>query len=349
MKKVMHVLQLKGLGGVQELVYNLVKGLKKYNVESYIFTFKGSDETNVIKFEQEGILVYVSQYPVKDIRNIKEILKLAKIWDVQFLHVHNTVPQMLCSIVLRLCPNKLQGFVTEHSKDSIRRKYTIFKLFDEFFYLPYTKIISVSKSVNSSITNWLKHIKRENFMVIENGIDINRFANAISVGRNLYGFNSDDIVIISIGRLVKSKGFITLIKALEFLPTHYKLLIIGDGPQKEELVRLVNMMEYEDRVVLAGQKNKVEGYLKMGDVYVSASISEGFGLTIVEASAAGLPVVCSDIPSYRDMIPPNQLFQINDHKELSEILRNQDYKHCKELASLYSIEKMVYKYACLYK
>lgn len=348
MKKIIHILQLKGVGGVQELVLNLAKGLQQNDVESIIFTFKGAEDIYIQIYEKNNIPIYVSPYSVKDVRNIIEILKYIKRNNVNYLHVHNTVPQILCSLILPFINNSIKGIVTEHSQTSKRRKYNLLRFIDELTYHPYHKIVSVSKSVNTTMINWLKHIDKNKFVVIENGIDLSRFADAAALERHILGLSNDDCVIISVGRLNAGKGFRTIIQALEFLPEKYKLVIVGEGEQREELVELSNSMGFINRTIFTGNKRNVESYLKMSDIYVSASQSEGFGLTIIEALAAGLSVIGTDIPAFRDLLPQNQLFPIGDSKRLSELILKGEYSYNKEMLKYYSLDAMIQHYLLLY-
>ena len=131
-------------------------------------------------------------------------------------------------------------------------------------------------------------------------------------------FRSNDFIIVSVGRLRTEKGFQTIIKAIKELPENYKLLIIGDGP------------------VFVGNKDNVERYLKVGDLYVSASHSEGFGLTIIEAAAAGLPILASNISAFRELLPQNQLFPIDNSHVLSDLIYKHKYTQCNNIITEYS-------------
>ena len=348
MTKIMHVLQLNGLGGVQELVYNLVKGLSPLDVKMYVFTFSGANRTYVDLYKNNNIELFESPYKVSDIRNILLLCNYIKKNQIEFIHVHNTYPQIFCSLILRRMRHKLRGVVTEHTCESKRRHYKSLRWFDEWTYRPYTKIVAVSDAVNQTLQNWLKYINKDRFVTIVNGIDTSRFIDAMPIQRGMIDMQHGDFMIVSIGRLYKEKGFEIIINALTYLPSNYKLVIIGDGPYRPTLENMVIENDLKERVKLIGFQRDVEGYLKSADLYVSASYSEGFGLTIIEATAAGIPVVASDIPAFRYMIPDNQLFEVGNSEQLATLILGHNYKTIDGLVTEYTMESMVNKYYMLY-
>jgi len=344
----MHILQLKGIGGVQQLVLSLVAGLKQKGIDSCIYTYKGAEEYYVESFKKYGCEIFVSKYKVNDIRNLKTMFEQIKKWKVDSLHVHHTIPQLFCSVILVLLGKSVKGYVTEHSQCSKRRLYGILRRVDELSYMPYNRIISVSNSVNQEMMNWLKHIDRTKFITIKNGIDTKKFINAVPVDRMSLCFRSNDFIIVSVGRLRTEKGFQTIIKAIKELPENYKLLIIGDGPEKKQLEILADSLSVKSRVVFVGNKDNVERYLKVGDLYVSASHSEGFGLTIIEAAAAGLPILASNISAFRELLPQNQLFPIDNSHVLSDLIYKHKYTQCNNIITEYSLDRMIDDYINVY-
>lgn len=344
----MHVLQLTGIGGVQQFILTLVVGLKQKGINVCVFTYAGAEEYYVESLKKCGSEVFVSPYRENDLRNFKKIIGQINKWRVDSIHVHNTIPQIFCSAILVLLRKRVKGYVTEHSQGSKRRRYRILRCVDELSYLPYEKIITVSDSVKLVMMNWLKHIDRTKFVTIKNGIDTGKFSNAVPVGRESLGFQSGDFIIVSVGRLRPEKGFQTIVKALKELPKKYKLLIIGDGPEKNRLEMLSKSLAIHDRVYFAGNKNNVESYFKAGDLYVSASQSEGFGLTIIEAAAAGLPILASDIPAFREILPKSALFPVDSSRDLSTLINKHQYTQCNDVIKDYSSDRMVVDYIGVY-
>lgn len=116
--------------------------------------------------------------------------------------------------------------------------------------------------------------------------------------------------LISVGRLIPSKGHDLLIRMLPEVIRrwpHARLQIVGDGPQLAELRRLACEVGVDDHVHLLGIRNDVPQLLQQADVFVYASWIEGFTLVVAEATAACLPVVTVELPVTRETAPPKSV------------------------------------------
>ncbi len=136
--------------------------------------------------------------------------------------------------------------------------------------------------------------------IIPSGIDIVRYSHSpsqqwIDSKRAEYGLDGKDLRLIYVGRLAKEKNvdeLLDMMAACRDLPA--QLLIVGDGPVREELEEHCQRLSLTDKVQFTGMiaPDKVGEYYHIGDVFVNASTSETQGLTYVEAMAAGLPMLC---------------------------------------------------------
>lgn len=116
-------------------------------------------------------------------------------------------------------------------------------------------------------------------------------------------------VVVYTGRLAESKGLFDLVKAWESLierrPTA-RLWLVGDGPDRERLFDLVCDLGLKYRVCLPGAFDDIEEVLQAADAFVLPSYAEGMSLSLLEAMAAGLPVVATDIPGNRELVTEGQ-------------------------------------------
>lgn len=110
-----------------------------------------------------------------------------------------------------------------------------------------------------------------------------------------YGFTDDQVLLVTVGRLVARKAMDQLVSVLKDTgrPDAH-LLIIGSGPQEQVIRQKASELGLSDRVHLLGQMDERDKFriLQMSDIFVSTSQHEGFGLVFLEAMASGLPVVC---------------------------------------------------------
>lgn len=125
------------------------------------------------------------------------------------------------------------------------------------------------------------------------------------VNREKLGLKKDLIYTISTGRLVKRKGFDFLINSIANVDEKkVHALIVGDGPEKENLQTLAKKLNISDRIHFLGfvSEEKKFQYLSNADVYVLSSVHEGFGIVLQEAMQVGLPIISTDNGGQVDII-----------------------------------------------
>jgi len=109
-------------------------------------------------------------------------------------------------------------------------------------------------------------------------------------------------------RLIFLKGIDQVIRSLKEA-NEFALMIIGDGEKKEELQQLATDLSVEDRCLFLGYKKNALDYFAYFDVYAMSSRSEGFGLCVIEAASQKIPIVCSDLPVYREIFKEDEVIR----------------------------------------
>jgi glycosyltransferase involved in cell wall biosynthesis len=138
------------------------------------------------------------------------------------------------------------------------------------------------------------------------------------VSRREYGFAEDEVLMVTVGRLVPRKGLGQLIAMMETLGhDRARLLIVGTGPEEPFLKEECRKRHLDGRVVFLGRVSDREKFriLQMADMYVSTSQHEGFGLVFLEAMTCGLPIVCYDHGGQTDFLRDEEtgyLVPLND-------------------------------------
>jgi glycosyltransferase involved in cell wall biosynthesis len=169
----------------------------------------------------------------------------------------------------------------------------------------YKRIVCVSDYISRRVTSISPEISRK-CVTVYNAIDLQRFEHAKRVDRSCIPLSDDDFVIVYSGRLTEEKGILQLIQAIKVLCNaqslkRIKLLIIGASAygKDKQPTPFIEQLEKEsepirDKVCFTGYINyeEVPSYLKMADIAVVPSMwEEPFGLTVLEAMAAGLPLI----------------------------------------------------------
>ena len=139
------------------------------------------------------------------------------------------------------------------------------------------------------------------------GIDIEKIKN-VKVDKNekrkeLGVYNPKTTIFLSIGELNKNKNHEVAIRALANLKDmDFKYIICGSGPLKEYLLKLASSLGINDKVKLLGYRYDINEICKASDIFIFPSIREGLPVSVMEAMASKLPVICSDIRGNKDLI-----------------------------------------------
>jgi len=145
---------------------------------------------------------------------------------------------------------------------------------------------------------------------IPNAVDTDLFK-PMNVDRKAWGINERDICLLYVGRLVKMKGLQILLKSFKEANREVemlKLLIVGNGPLRDELVEKTREYGLGDRVLFLGsiQPDKLPSIYAAADIAVLPSAYEGLSRMLLEAMACGKAVIASDIPANRELITNGQ-------------------------------------------
>ena len=145
-------------------------------------------------------------------------------------------------------------------------------------------------------------IERERVSVLRNGVDLTLFRPSDRANRRAE-LGLKGLVLLSVGNLVPIKGHELTIEALTYLP-EARLLIVGDGPERNSLQKLAKSLAVADRISFLGSmpQNALPSIYAAADVLVLASRHEGWPNVLLEAMACGTPVVVSDIPGMSEIV-----------------------------------------------
>lgn len=194
-------------------------------------------------------------------------------------------------------------------------------------------IFAVSGQLKSDL---VKHIglPEERVEVLHNGVDLSRFDTGARTGadapargrealRREWGVPAGALVVGSVGRLVAVKNYALLLRAVAASGLDIHLVLAGEGPERAALTALAASLGIASRVHLLGHSNDVDRVLGVFDVFVLPSFSEGMSNTLLEAMAAGVPPVASDVGGNGEIVRDGvdgRLFPSDDEAALRACL-----------------------------
>lgn len=180
-------------------------------------------------------------------------------------------------------------------------------------YRLYKKIFKRASSIQT-ISNYLASYARDmgaecGVVVVPNGVNYQFFSepaqqSQIKALQHELGIESSDTVLITTSRLVQKNGVGDIIDALSHISESTKLLILGTGPLEEMLKEKTILLKLDSRVKFVGfvPHRELPLYLQASHIFVRPSLSEGFGISFIEAMAAGLPVIATNVGGIPDFL-----------------------------------------------
>jgi glycosyltransferase involved in cell wall biosynthesis len=163
---------------------------------------------------------------------------------------------------------------------------------------------------------------REDLKIVPNGVPIADLGPDQDLGDGP-ALPSRPFRWIAVGRLAPVKDYATLLRAFAILPAEPQLQIVGSGPEEGSLRSLVAQLGIEGRVDFAGFQREIDPLLRAADAFVLASLWEGLPVGVLEAGAAGLPVVATDAAGTREALLPGEtgfLVPVGNPAALSEAM-----------------------------
>ncbi|MFD4817053.1 glycosyltransferase [Peribacillus butanolivorans] len=363
--KVLHIINNLGSGGAEKLIeeslplLNQIEGVK---ADVLLLT----DANNVFDTQLNEFAVNLNILPLKKIYspfNIFYIRKFIIKGKYDIVHAHLFPTNYWTSLASKLIyKNKPEFITTEHSTHNRRREKFYFRFLDRIIYSNYSKIISISQKTQENLIFWInsKQKNLDKFIVIENGINLNKFYDSKPYLKKQINekLTEESKLLCMVGRFSKQKDQATLIKAMKGLSEDVHLLLIGEGPLKAQNKILVNEIGLGHRIHFLGFRNDVDRIYKTSDIVILSSKWEGFGLAAAEGMATGKPVIASDVTGLREVVKgAGILFSQGDSLELANKINNlivneEEYRmvsdKCLKRASKFNIKKMVGSYVNLY-
>jgi len=370
--KIIHILDSLCIGGMENLVIDVCNNLDTNKFDICILTLSNDELTQKIKLNA-NIRLRTLPYKRTDImspffllKHFIEIARIIKSESPQIVHTHIYQCRLFPLLFsIKYACKKAKHFHTIHTSgihyDNISFWHYI-KLVIERCCYKYckTNLIAVSENVYEKCYPLLKK-SYNNFIVINNGVDLNKFNRENFTQMNHKPNSYFNIVYVS--RLHPGKNHITLLKSIKNLSIKYpsiKLHIVGDGILKDKINKYVTDNGLSEFVEMHGERNDVEKVISICQIGVFPSEYEGLSIALLEMMAMKLPIVCSDIPSFRKILVDENnalFFKTHSHEDLfncieklfiSTNLRNKYAISSYEIANKYSLKKMISDYETFY-
>ena len=356
--KVIHVIHWPK-SGIVSLLKNMLPFFNKKKFSQHVIFFEQDKETmeDFAEIVDSVHCLNLSKSRLKGLMAYRNILKTLS---PDILHTHSFQPDFWGTL---LSQSGIKSVCTVHNdyphfyENSIRSifKRTLNKL---ALGMRTKKVVAVSREVKNALS---KLICEKGILVIENGVPTDLIAALVSKKKRL-----QKLRLVTLGRLSHQKGYDILLKAFQNVLAYspeVHLVIIGDGPERNCLVDLANKLGVLQKVIFTGWLSEPLSELAKADsIYVCSSRYEGFGLSILEAMALGIPVVSTLIGGFPALLTHKEtgfLVTPENSNELADMIleaisdkdiRKQVAKNGQKfIAKYFDIKRTVNQYELLYK
>lgn len=352
--KVLQIINNLDIGGAEILLKNYISSNDDISIKNDVCLLNVSNTFILDQLKEKNINIFNLKLNNKysAVKAIKEIKSIISQNNYDCVHVH-LFPCQYYGAKLSDEFKDIHFIFTEHSTFNKRRNIKCLYPIEKWSYSKYEKIICISRMTAASLESWMPSVKSK-LSVVYGGIIIN------DISRNEKPFY--DAVLVGSLR-GKEKGadiFIKSIKAIE--NSINKVAIVGDGILKGQLISLRDDLKLTNKIDFIGNTGNVYKYLSNSKMFVLPSRWEGFGLAILEAMSAHLPIIASDIGGIPEIITNGKdgiLVPADDIKAFSQsmlyVLNNKNKAMVigenayNTVANKFSIEAYTYSLNKLYK
>lgn len=352
-----HVLFSFNNGGIENLVVDLLNNWPKQDNLLLCIVNKSYDKELFQKITNKNVKIVCLNRPVggKKWKYLRLLNNELSNFNAEIIHCHSNSIFKFC-IPIKII-NKNVKLVLHVHDTSIYKKISNLDVFLHRTFA--SKIIAISQSVKKDIIN--RGVSEDQIVLIYNGVDFSKFSYIKKV--------SDSKCVMNVARIIpKIKGQDILIRAMNMIKENrdnIHCVFVGAPPKThgsflKELKSEVDNYNLNDIVSFLGNRDDVPKLLNRADVFILPSRYEGFGISIVEAMAAKVPVIATNLEGPKEIIGDNDygyLFSKNNYQELAQkIIKvlNNDQTELVEKAYDYallnfSIENMTKKLSNVYK
>jgi glycosyltransferase involved in cell wall biosynthesis len=296
---VLHLISSSGFYGAERVSLELSKGLLAMGGRPVIAILVSNPEISRDMVREAGssgietrVLHCDAMFSLRVMRDLRGLIREK---GIDLVHSHGYKSNFYA---LWATGRKLPLVATNHNWLKHHWRLVAYSLIDKRLIRLFDRIVAVSELIRNEMVE--AGVPGGKITVIDNGVDVEEIEKQVRSALPGEMFPEDDAtkIVGAIGSLKEEKGFRFLIEAAgNVVPTEgkVKFLIVGDGPLRGELERLAASRGAEGNIVFTGYRNDVYKLLGTFDIFVLPSVKEGLPMVLLEAMAAGIPVVATRV------------------------------------------------------
>jgi glycosyltransferase involved in cell wall biosynthesis len=287
-------------GGLETHVGEISRRLADRGARIKVLTLTGEDlERNEVV---DGVEIHRVKLPLPGVPDlpgpalIPVLRKLTADADVVHSHSYHALPSLAAALVVRSKPLVFTPLYHGTGHSPMRaRLHRLYRPFGRYLVARADAIVALSEAEAQLLGEHFGLAASHRTTVIPSGVG------PVSMGKL---FSRPRATVLTCARLEQYKRVDLLVKAVAGLGSGVELVVVGDGPERENLSRLASELGVADRVLFPGRLPEAElaRWRATATVFATLSEHESYGLTLAEALSGGTPTVASDIPAHREVV-----------------------------------------------
>jgi glycosyltransferase involved in cell wall biosynthesis len=304
--QILYILPLGGIGGAEKFVLSLCRhhDRSRFEVKVCVLFSRGPVSEEISSLGHE--VIYLDMPHGFDVIRARRLIPIIRGRKIDVVNIHGQNPLAKLCAVLSRCPVLIH---TDHGttlgSPTRRKRRVVFmnRLLTPFFH----RFVAISKGMRQSLVR-RERVPEEEITLIYNGIDVETFSLPRGRGdalRQALSLPAGVPVLGTIGRLSPEKQIPLLFRSLSHLKEEgiaFVSLIVGDGPQRDELEALSKDMGLESVVRFLGNRDDVPDLLEIMDLFLFPSGGEAFSIVLLEVMAKALPIVAFEVEGVNEAV-----------------------------------------------
>ena len=319
LKKIVHFTFDMQIGGAEQVIYNLIENTDSSKYDVSILCLDQPVGPFGIQLQKKGYgVTALKRKPGFDISLVRQIRRYVSNNNIDVLHCHQYTPYVYGFMGGAF--NECNIIFTEHGRFHPDQRKLKRVLINPFLNLFTNYVTSISSATREALVRY-ENFPRSKIRIVYNGIDSSRYMLAQNSNlKQTLGISKGAYVLGTVARLDPIKNHLMMIRAFKIVKETYPetfLIIVGDGPERENLEAFASELHLASNMIFTGFREDAYLFYKIMDIFLLTSFSEGTAMTLLEAMASGLPCIATDVGGNPEIVRDGEtgfIIQNNDEK-----------------------------------
>ena len=323
--RVIHVVKIMNHGGAETMIMNLYRNIDRKKVQFDFLCLDDQEGEYDKEIKEMGGRIFIVPSPNNGrFKNLREIYRILKKEKVKAIHSHVSFYSGFVLMVAYLAGIK-KRICHSHTTSDVRKTSVVRYFYNSLARFLIKIFANIKLSCGDKAGKYL--YKKSKYTLINNGIDLEKYSlvseTQVKKLKNELGIQEDEFIIGHVGRFEKVKNqkyFINFAKSLKNRIDNFKIVLVGNGTQRESIEKQVKEENLEKYFVFPGVRDDINVFMKMFNIFLMPSLYEGFPLVVVEALAGDNVCYLSDTISKETNIVKDRVKYFNIYEKEDKLI-----------------------------